>query len=242
MRWAIISDIHANFQALEAVLARADEVGWDRMICLGDVVGYGAEPNECMEHVTARCGTVLMGNHDAAAVGLADTSRFNTAAKRSAEWTAQTLTREHRDYLHGLPYNAIFDTFEIVHSTPEDPPAWHYLLTEFDAAALYGSFELDMLFYGHTHVPAVFVRDDRGGVSAPEPESFSPEQSSRYIINVGSVGQPRDGDPRASFAVYDTGANRVEFYREEYDITTAQRRIRDAGLPEILATRLAHGS
>jgi diadenosine tetraphosphatase ApaH/serine/threonine PP2A family protein phosphatase len=242
MRWAIISDIHANFQALEAVLAKADNVGWDRMICLGDVVGYGAQPNECMAQVTARCEIVLMGNHDAAAVGLADTSRFNANARRSSEWTAQTLTREHRDYLTNCPYHAAFDTFEIVHATPEDPPAWHYLLTEFDAAALYDSFEMDLLFYGHTHVPAVFARETGGGVSAPAAESFSPRPECRYIVNVGSVGQPRDGDPRASFAVYDEGANRVEMYRVEYDIPAAQQHIRDAGLPDVLATRLSHGS
>ena len=242
MRWAIISDIHANLQALEAVLRKADEAGWDRMICLGDVVGYGANPNECMELVAARCELTIMGNHDAAAVDLADTSRFNNAARRATDWTAATLSREHRRYLHQLPYHAAFDGFEIVHSTPDDPPGWHYLMTEFDAVALFGSFEAQVLFYGHTHVPAAFVRDDRGGVSSLETESFSLEPGSRYIVNVGSVGQPRDGDPRAAFGVYDDGAGKVEFYRVDYDIQLAQKRIRDAGLPEILATRLSHGS
>jgi predicted phosphodiesterase len=242
MRWAIISDIHANLQALEAVLRRADEVGWDRMICLGDIVGYGANPSECMDQVTARCEAVIMGNHDAAAVGLTDTSKFNPAARRSTEWTSAALSREHRRYLSGLPYQAVFDGFEIVHSTPDEPSSWHYLMTEFDAAALYDSFETDMLFYGHTHVPAVFSRQLDGIVEALEPESFSTRSEYSYIVNAGSVGQPRDGDPRASFAVLDTDEKRVEFYREEYDITLAQQRIIEAGLPEILATRLSHGS
>ena len=134
MRWAMISDIHANLQALEAVLSRADSVGWDRMICLGDVVGYGADPNACLDHVIARCDTVIMGNHDAAAVALTDPSRFNTAARRATEWTAGSLSPAHRDFLCQLPYSANFKEFEIVHSTPDEPLEWHYLMTEFDAA------------------------------------------------------------------------------------------------------------
>ncbi len=242
MRWAIISDIHANLQALEAVLRKADSVGWDRMICLGDVVGYGAEPNECVELVSARCEATVMGNHDAAVLGLADTSRFSVAAGEVARWTAGRLSARNRRYLRDLPYSMEFDSFEIVHSTPEDPPAWHYLLSEFDAAALYDSFEADMLFYGHTHAACAFRRSHEGGVSRLEPQSFSPAAGSRYIINAGSVGQPRDGDPRASFVLLDTRERRVEFYREQYDIEQAQRRIIDAGLPRILATRLSHGS
>ena len=242
MRWAMISDIHANLQALESVLSKANEVGWDRMICLGDIVGYGADPSKCMDLVTARCDAVIMGNHDAAAVGLADTSKFNPAARRATEWTAAALSREHRRFIGGLPYQVVFEGFEIVHSTPDDPPAWHYLMTEFDAAALYDSFETGMLFYGHTHVPALFARKVDGIVESLEPESFSTRTDCSYIVNVGSVGQPRDGDPRASFAVFDTGEGRVEFYRVDYDIPLAQKRIIDAGLPEILATRLSHGS
>jgi diadenosine tetraphosphatase ApaH/serine/threonine PP2A family protein phosphatase len=242
MRWAIISDIHANLQALEAVLLKADSVGWDRMICLGDIVGYGAEPNECVEQVSARCEATIMGNHDAAVLGVADTSRFSVPAREATQWTAEQLSDDSRRYLRDLPYSAEFDSFEIVHSTPEDPPAWHYLMTEFDAAALYDSFEKDLLFFGHTHVACVFQHLENGAVSQHEPHSFFLAPGSRYIVNAGSVGQPRDGDPRASFALLDTDAQRVEFFREEYDIEQAQRRIIDAGLPRILATRLSHGS
>ncbi len=242
MRWAIISDIHANFQALETVLRKADSVGWDRMICLGDIVGYGADPNGCVELVSARCEVTIMGNHDAAALGITDTSRFSIPARESTQWTAAQLSAENRRYLGALPYSAEFGSFEIVHSTPEDPPAWHYLMTEFDAAALYDSFGKNLLFFGHTHVACVFQRTAGGAVSQLEPQSFPPADGSRYIINAGSVGQPRDGDPRASFALLDTDRKQVEFYREEYDIELAQRRIIDAGLPRILATRLSHGS
>ena len=242
MRWAIISDIHANLQALEAVLRKADSVGWDRMICLGDIVGYGAEPDECVELVSARCEATVMGNHDAAVLGTADTSHFSIPAREAVEWTAGRLSADNRRYLRDLPYSMEFDSFEIVHSTPEDPPAWHYLLSEFDAAALYDSFGADLLFYGHTHRACVFQRSGGGEVNRLEPQGFAPAAGNRYIINAGSVGQPRDGDPRASFVLLDTQGRWVEFYREQYDIELAQRRIVDAGLPRILATRLSHGS
>lgn len=237
---ALVSDIHANFEALAAVLAEIDKRRPDRVICLGDVVGYGGSPNECLDAIRLRCETVLLGNHDAAASGGPEVARFNIYARVAAEWTAKTLTRENREYLEQLPLTASLGSFFLVHASPACPRDWEYLLDRFDAEPQFQYFSEPLCFIGHTHQPAVYMDDPSGCKSLPL-FPLSLEVNRRYIVNVGSVGQPRDHDPRACFAVYDEAAKKVEYTRVPYDISGAQAKIRAAQLPEVLAARLATG-
>jgi diadenosine tetraphosphatase ApaH/serine/threonine PP2A family protein phosphatase len=240
MTTVLLSDIHANLEALQAVLAAVDERKPDRILCLGDVVGYGASPNECLDLVRSRCEVVLLGNHDAAASGGPEAARFNVYARTAAEWTARTLTRDNREYLQKLPLTAPCATFFCVHASPATPRDWEYLLDRFDAEPQFAYFTEPVCFIGHTHQPAVFMADPDGTRSLPVGTlRIDPER--RYIINVGSVGQPRDRDPRACFVVLREGSGELEYVRVPYDIEGAQARIRAAHLPEVLAARLSTG-
>jgi len=239
---ALISDIHGNLQALEAILGRIEAMGIEEVVCLGDVVGYGADPNACLDRVRSVCTRVIMGNHDAAAVGMTSVEYFNSAARTAALWTGGQLSEENKAYLRSLPYGADFDRFRIVHATPDDPPAWKYLLTADSALLQFDYFSGSLLFYGHTHVPLTFDLSEAGDIAVSEEYELRLEEGHRYIINTGSVGQPRDGDPRAAFAVFDREKLRVTILREKYDIELAQRAILAAGLPPVLADRLSYGS
>ncbi|MEA1996494.1 MAG: metallophosphoesterase family protein [Gemmatimonadota bacterium] len=240
MRYAIISDIHGNLQALEEVLGLIGRLDVERIVCLGDIVGYGGDPSPCIELVRRNCCRVIMGNHDAAAVELTSIEFFNPAASAATLWTRDVLTREEKEYLAGLPLKEDFASFEIVHSTPDDPEQWRYLLMEDDAGPLFDCFSRQVLFYGHTHNPLVFRMDGRG-VTRCGALDLTLESEARYIVNVGSVGQPRDSDPRASFAVFDIDNNKITFHRQPYDIAGAKERILDNGLPGVLAGRLDYG-
>jgi len=241
LRYAIISDIHGNLQAAEAVLGLIERLDIERIVCLGDIVGYGGDPSPCVDLVRRFCSRVIIGNHDAGAVGLTPVEYFNPAAREAVLWTGAVLPEEDKDYLRNLPYEMDLEDFRIVHSTPDDPAQWRYLLAGEDAGPLFDSFNSRLLFYGHTHVPMVFGKNARGAVSEQAAADFVLEKKGRYIINAGSVGQPRDGDPRAAFAVYDSQSEEVTFYREPYDIAAAQKRILQNGLPQMLAIRLAFG-
>src|SRR5262245_42496675 len=226
---AIFSDIHANVEALDAVLALIAERKPGRILCLGDVVGYGANPNECLERVRARSSVVLLGNHDAAATGGPELSRFNAHARAAAQWTAKELTPDHRDYLRTLPLTAAVDSYFCVHASPASPRAWEYLFDRFDAEPQFQYFSESLCFVGHTHQPAVFELTPFGCAAlAPDRVVLDPDR--RYIVNVGSVGQPRDHDPRASMVFFDEGAGEIEFVRVPYDIARAQKKIRAAEL------------
>lgn len=240
MTTVLLSDIHANLEALEAVLRAVDERKPDQVLCLGDVVGYGASPNECLDLVRKRCKTVLLGNHDAAASGGPEAARFNVYARTAAEWTARTLTRDNREYLQKLPLTAPFASYFCVHASPATPRDWEYLLDRFDAEPQFAYFTEPVCFIGHTHQPAVFMADPGGTRSLPA-QTFRLDPARRYIVNVGSVGQPRDRDPRACFVVMKEGSGEVEYVRVSYDIEGAQAKIRAAHLPDVLATRLATG-
>ncbi|HTK70026.1 MAG TPA: metallophosphoesterase family protein [Candidatus Eisenbacteria bacterium] len=240
MTTAILSDIHGNLEALEAVLAELDRRKPDRVICLGDIVGYGASPNECLDHVRKRCGTVLLGNHDAAASGGPEAARFNIYARVAAEWTMKTLTRDNREYLQRLPLTANENSFYLVHASPACPRDWEYLLDRFDAEPQFHYFTEMICFIGHTHQPAIYLADQSGTKSLPLSEGKL-DPSRRYIVNVGSVGQPRDHDPRACFVLYHESSTTIEYVRVPYDIEGAQSKIRAAQLPEVLAARLATG-
>ena len=240
MTTAILSDIHGNLEALDAVLAELDRRKPDRVLCLGDIVGYGASPNECLDRVRKRCGVVLLGNHDAAASGGPEAARFNIYARVAAEWTMKTLTRENREYLQRLPLTAQENSFYLVHASPACPRDWEYLLDRFDAEPQFHYFTEMVCFIGHTHQPAIYLADQSGTKSLPLSEGkLDPHR--RYIVNVGSVGQPRDHDPRACFVLYHESSTTIEYVRVPYDIEGAQSKIRAAQLPEVLAARLATG-
>jgi len=239
MRVAIISDIHSNLEALEAVLEDAGEQRIDEFYCLGDIVGYGANPNECLQRVRDLTEQVVAGNHDHAVVGLTDISYFNLHARRAVTWTTETLLKEHSEYLRRLPFSLQRGQIFLVHATPSDPPAWNYLLSSQIARDEFETFDGQLCFIGHSHQPIIFSR--REGDQRWPAELYTCRPDDRYIINVGSVGQPRDGDPRASYAILDDQRGTVQLRRVKYDIQTAQRKILQAGLPPLLAVRLAHG-
>ncbi len=240
MKTVLISDVHANLEALQAVLKVADERGADRIFCLGDVVGYGASPNECLKFVQERCQIVLLGNHDSAASGGPEAGRFNPNARAAALWTAKTLTPDHRDYLRALPLSQRVEPFFYVHASPAAPRDWEYIFDRFDAEPQFQFFSESACFIGHTHQPAVFERTASGCTSLP-PTRLQFDPARRYIVNVGSVGQPRDRDPRACFLLLHDTSGEIEFVRVPYDIESAQEKIRAAHLPPVLATRLATG-
>jgi diadenosine tetraphosphatase ApaH/serine/threonine PP2A family protein phosphatase len=240
MTTVFISDIHGNLEALRAVLDAVANYRPDRVICLGDIVGYGASPNECVDLVRQRCKVVLLGNHDAAASGGPEIARFNIHARVAAEWTSRVLTRENREFLQKLQLSYEGEGFLCVHASPATPRDWEYLLDRFDAEPQFAYFAAPVCFIGHTHQPAIFMADPGGCRSLPV-GSLALDPDRRYIVNVGSVGQPRDRDPRACFVVYHELASRIEFVRVPYPLEDAQARIRSARLPEVLATRLATG-
>jgi diadenosine tetraphosphatase ApaH/serine/threonine PP2A family protein phosphatase len=247
MRFLILSDIHANVDAFDAVLAAAPSKTWDRALVLGDLVGYGAEPNAVIERVLALDPlAVIRGNHDKAACRIADASDFNHVARMAAMWTAETLTAEHRMYIERLPAGprSIDETVEICHGTPFDED--HYLFDLDDASRAFDSASRPICLFGHTHLPIVYRRDAEGDAGfVPHVDDDRLEVSlngdARYLVNPGSVGQPRDGDPRAAFAIYDGDLRVLTLRRVEYAVEAAQKRIFDAGLPSSLAHRLALG-
>jgi diadenosine tetraphosphatase ApaH/serine/threonine PP2A family protein phosphatase len=245
LRYLIIADVHANLEALDAVLSAADG-RWDRALVLGDLVGYGASPNEVIERLRALDPVAtIRGNHDKAACGLEDGSNFNHVARVAATWTYDMLTPEHRTYLRELPAGprAIDDHVEICHGAPFDED--HYIFDADDALRGLATSTRQLCLFGHTHLPVVFHYENEtfdGFVpEGDQPTTLTLEAKARYLINVGSVGQPRDGDPRAGYGIYDADELTISMYRLAYPVDGAQRRIMAAGLPASLANRLAVG-
>jgi diadenosine tetraphosphatase ApaH/serine/threonine PP2A family protein phosphatase len=244
MRSLVLSDIHANIDALEAVLAAADTLAYDDVLVLGDLVGYGAAPNEVIARIQGLSPlAVIRGNHDKVAAGLGDTENFNPLAKKAADWTRQAMTPAYTDYLARLPQGPlqVDADLEICHGTPFDEDA--YIFDSLDAMRAIHAATKTLCLFGHTHVPLMIGIEDNELVFEDNVAGATLELKphGRYLVNVGSVGQPRDGDPRASFAVIDTVTRTVAYQRVTYDIAAAQGRIRAAGLPEPLALRLAAG-
>jgi predicted phosphodiesterase len=245
VRYLILSDLHANKEALEAVLRDAAGA-FEQTLCCGDLVGYGADPNLVVEWVREHCDTVVRGNHDRACAGLDDLEWFNPAARQAALWTQRTLTRGNADYVRALPKGPVlFEGIEIVHGSPYDED--EYVLAPHEAGEAFHYLERRLAFFGHTHVQGVFVWNHSRVETAPRPsarngrEVLDIDPACAYLVNPGSVGQPRDGDPRAGYALYDTGSGRLSLCRVAYDVAAAQLRIREAGLPPVLADRLALG-
>jgi diadenosine tetraphosphatase ApaH/serine/threonine PP2A family protein phosphatase len=240
MLHAILSDIHGNLEALEAVLADIDRHGPASVACLGDFVGYGASPNECVARLRPRLEAAVLGNHDAVACGRMRIGSFNSDAATAARWTAAALEEEHRAWLAGLPYEAEWRGIRLVHASPEEPEAWHYVLSAHEAEMELGAFAEPLCLIGHSHYPGVF-EGHAGRVRYLRDPEVRMETGRRYIVNVGSVGQPRDGDPRAAYLLWDDHDHSVRHVRHEYDVEGAMRRIVEAGLPRFLAERLRWG-
>ena len=242
MRYAIFSDIHSNLEAYEATMAAMKKEGADSYYCAGDIVGYGADPAQCISKTKELAPKIVAGNHDWAAVGLADITCFNPSAKEAVLWTADALGREDKKYLKGLRPVERGD-FVLVHGSLNRPEEFEYILN-FDTA--HKTFllmeEFDIYFIGHTHVAGVWVENSEGRIGYNPSLQVKLEEGKKYIVNVGSVGQPRDNDPRAAYCIYDTDEKTVEIKRVAYDIKTAQGKIIDAGLPKGLAKRLSSGT
>ena len=239
MRFAIFSDIHANLEALEAVLADAHKRKCTHFVCLGDVVGYNANPHECVERIRKLDCPIVKGNHDEQGSLPESSSDFNELAERAIKWTRNNLAEEEKQWLRELPLQKQVRDFTIVHATLDTPAQWGYVFNNLDAAASFTYQHTTVCFFGHTHVPMVFIRDD--GVRRESIEHIRIESTKKYFINMGSVGQPRDGNWRAAYCIYDMENNLVEQFRVKYDLAVAQRKIIKAGLPRLLAERLAIG-
>ncbi|HXM74733.1 MAG TPA: metallophosphoesterase family protein, partial [Chthoniobacterales bacterium] len=239
MRFAIFSDIHANLEAFEAVMADARDRKCTDFVCLGDVVGYNATPHECVARVREMDCPIVKGNHDEQASLIESSRDFNEMAEEAIQWTRDNLTEEDKDWLRDLLFQRQVRDFTIVHATLDTPQQWGYVFNNLDAAASFTYQHTTVCFFGHTHVPMAFIRDD--GVHRVRIEQLRIEPSKKYFINVGSVGQPRDADWRAAYCVYDIENNSVEQRRVKYDVAAAQKKIIEAGLPHVLAERLAIG-
>ncbi len=239
MKYAIISDIHANLEGLQTVLADIKEQRCTHVVCLGDVVGYGANPKECLDIIRGMNIPVVKGNHDEYIGVEEDPEGFNDAAAEAVAWSRAQLSAEDRKWLRDLKYFRIVANFSIVHATLDAPQRWGYVFEKLEAAASFTYQNTQVCFFGHTHVPVAFIRES--GVRGGTYSKFRVEQGKKYFVNVGSVGQPRDGDPRSGYVVYDLQQGTIELRRLTYDIATAQRKIRAAGLPERLAERLSSG-
>jgi diadenosine tetraphosphatase ApaH/serine/threonine PP2A family protein phosphatase len=239
-RVAVISDVHANGHALDAVLAAVDADEPDELWCLGDLVGYGPQPNECCEKVAARADVCLAGNHDLVVLGELDIGDFAGDAAAAARWTQAVITEQAREWLSGLEPEAKLDGVELFHGSKRDP-VWDYVLSEEAASWTLQATEAPLVLVGHSHVPLALALEGEsvaGGVAGAGAEVEL--DGARWLLNPGSVGQPRDGDPRASYLLIEPGG-RASFRRVEYPVERTQAEIRELGLPEPLAERLAHG-
>ena len=239
MRVAIVSDIHGNLHALEAVLEAIDRDAPDAIWCLGDLVGYGPRPNRCCAVVAERADFCLIGNHDLAVLGRLDLHDFQPDAALSARWTAAALEDEPRAYLESLEANGEREGVGLFHASPRDP-VWEYVLTPEVAAASMAAASQELVLVGHSHV-ALHYRVSDGMLLLAGDGTHLGLTGDRWLLNPGSVGQPRDTDPRAAWMLLDVGSRRASFHRVEYDVAKTQQEIRDRGLPEALAARLEFG-
>ena len=246
----ILSDPHANLPAVETVLADVDRTKPEMLICLGDFVGYGANPNEVVDALKDRCDMSLVGNHDLAALEAIDIADFNVHAATSARWTSEQLTTGTREFLESLNPRGSIAGLELAHASMRDP-IWEYVLDSTTAAGSFSEAEFDIGFVGHTHVPAIFTLNDdtvhglrvisERGSDATRTFSGPNNSDVRLLLNPGGVGQPRDGDPRASWMILDDETKEFTYRRLEYPVEPAQKAIRAAGLPGVLADRLSEG-
>ena len=246
MRYLILTDIHANLEALDTCLSDAQARGYDQTLVLGDLIGYGADPNAVVERVRAlQPAAIVRGNHDKVVLGLEQAQGFNAVAKSAARWMLDVLTPENREWVAALPQGpkAVDDLVEICHGSPYDEDA--YIFDEADARLALETATRPLCLFGHTHYPTTFEFSNGSftsrGPAAEAEARLDLREGAKYLLNPGSVGQPRDGDPRAAYAIVDTGAKRVELFRLMYPLEAAQAKVISAGLPDVLARRLAAG-
>ncbi len=239
MKYAIIADIHGNLEALQVVLEDCKNQKVTHYACLGDVVGYNANPKECLDIIRDMGMPIVKGNHDEYCSSEQELDGFNAHAAEAVNWTRKQLSDEDRKWLRDFKYLRLVASFTIVHATLDGPQRWGYVFDKLAAAASFTYQNTAVCFFGHTHVPVAFIRDSvvRGGTYS----KFKIEHGRKYFINVGSVGQSRDGVAKATYVIYDMDEQSIELRRLEYDIPTTQRKIIEAGLPPRLAERLAVG-
>jgi len=240
MRYGILSDIHGNLEALEAVIQSCTHQGVRQFFCLGDVVGYGANPNECVLRLKALKSVCITGNHDWAVIGKFNTSTFNDFAKKAVLWSQQNISDETLEFLNSLSLIYNHDEFVLVHGSLDQPEQFFYIQDISDTGDTFYLMKQKLCFIGHTHIPQIYIK--RGeNVSLGADQTIHLERNVKYIINIGSVGQPRDGNPQAAYCIYDPDLERIEIKRVAYNVSLAGRKIIEAGLPEMLARRLTIG-
>ncbi len=239
MKYAIIADIHANWEAFQVVLDDIQKQKCTNIACLGDVVGYNANPKECLDLVRSMNIPCVKGNHDEYCSSEEELEGFNPHAAEAVNWTRKQLTEDDRKWLRDLKYVRLASSFTMVHATLDGPQRWGYVFDKLAAAASFTYQNTPVCFFGHTHVPVAFIRDSvvRGGTYS----KFKVEPGRKYFVNVGAVGQPRDGNPKCGYVVYDMDEGSIELRRLDYDIATTQKKILEAGLPPRLAERLSVG-
>jgi diadenosine tetraphosphatase ApaH/serine/threonine PP2A family protein phosphatase len=240
VRIAILADIHSNLEALEAVLAALGRSRIDRYVCVGDVVGYGADPAPCVAKVRELCEVVIAGNHDWAVAGRLSMEFFNAYARDAIVWTRTQISDDDMAWLRDLPVRAdVAGIATLVHSTLHNPTAFDYLLTSYDAHLSMAVLELPLCFVGHSHIPITFM--EKGGLGFTFADTIDLAKVDKAIVNPGSIGQPRDENPAAAYGILDTVKRRVTLHRVPYDVAAAARKIEKAGLPKVLADRLHVG-
>ena len=242
MRYGIFSDIHSNLEALEAVLEAYQTERIDKYLCIGDVVGYGADPQTCIDKVNSVAMITVAGNHDWAVVDLFPTDDFNPVAKKAVFWTKKHLEENGKVFLQSLELIYVIENFVLVHGSLDNPQNFNYLTNVYDCDATFQLLKSSVCFVGHTHVPVVFIQDKQGKSHYQDVDTIEIETENKYIINVGSVGQPRDSIPQAAYCVFDTQTRQVQIKRVKYDVFKARRKIIEAGLPSFLADRLLTGN
>lgn len=244
MRIALISDIHSNLEALTEVLKDIEKESIDKIYCLGDIVGYGPNPNECVTLVRDNCEITVMGNHDAAAFSPSMAKEFNKNAKYAIEWTASVLNDESRDFLSSLKLQDKVDDITLVHATPYDPYLWHYISTIEDARFNFNFFKTKFCFIGHTHISGLIMFNTIGNnITIHKPNSFdlSEYSENKFIVNTGSVGQPRDKNPKSSYVIFDKEEELITFKRIPYDIKKYQKKMKEIPMPDFLTSRVEIG-
>lgn len=241
MKYLIVSDIHSNYIALTAILEKAlERFGYTDIICLGDIVGYGAQPNECADKIFSLTDKIVLGNHDAGVIGRTDIRMFNYSAKEAINWTRDNLKKEHLKHFTKLKYGFTQSNAHFVHSSPSNPEYWNYINSIYEAQDEFGEVKHDIVFVGHTHIPLIYKMKG-AEVKMQTPDSLTFEKGMRFIVNAGSVGQPRNNDARACALFYDEEKSYIEYLRVEYDVKSAQKLIIEAHLPHFLAERLERG-
>ncbi len=241
MKYGIFSDIHSNLEALTQVMDAMDQVGVERRICLGDAVGYGANPNECVKMIKERSAVFLLGNHDSVALGRESSENFNFYARKAIEWTKENLSQESYNILDKLPYVVDEPPLSFVHASPRSPVDWYYITSFDDAIDAFSFFNERVCFVGHTHIPSIVIMENEQSFWVSESLAHRMLPNQRILVNVGSVGQPRDRVPLASWCYFDTQTMTVEIVRVQYDISKTQAEMRKLDFAEFLVNRLAEG-